>query len=80
MLYFVVALEIVIIAIGAKILMTQQEALDALTAANASLDGISADIAALVAAAGNAGNLTPELTDAITTLKDKAAAIDAQNP
>ena len=56
---------------------TQQEILDSLAAANASLDGIQADITALKAMIDAGADLT-EIADAVNALAAKAAGIDAE--
>ena len=59
------------------IMATQQEILDKLAAANASLDGIQADILSLKQMIANGADLTA-ISDAVNALADKAGAIDAQ--
>jgi hypothetical protein len=56
---------------------TQQEILDKLAAANASLDGIQADINALKDLVASGANLD-EIAIAVNALADKAAGIDSQ--
>ena len=59
------------------IMATQQEILDRLAAANASLDGIQADIIALKELVAGGANLD-EIAIAVNALADKAAGIDSQ--
>jgi len=61
------------------IMATMQEILDRLAAANASLDGIQADIADLKALVAGGADLTA-ISDAVNALADKAAGIDSQTP
>ena len=58
---------------------TEQEILDALEAASASLDGIQADITALKALVDAGASLTA-ISEAVTALAAKAAGIDAETP
>ena len=58
---------------------TEQEILDALAAASASLDGIQADITALKALVDAGASLTA-ISEAVTALAAKAAGIDAETP
>jgi len=63
-----------------EILMaTTQEVLDALAAANASLDGIQQDIIDLKALVAGGADLTA-INDAVNALAAKAAGIDTQTP
>jgi len=58
---------------------TQTEILAKLAEANASLDGIQADITALKALIDAGANLT-EISDAVNALAAKASGIDAETP
>lgn len=62
---------------GEKTMATQQEILDKLAAATASLDGIQADILALKDLVASGADLTA-ISDAVNALADKAAGIDSQ--
>ena len=61
------------------IMATQQEILDKLAQANASLDGIQQDIADLKALIASGADLTA-IAIAVNALADKAAGIDVQTP
>ena len=61
------------------IAMTQQEILDKLAAANASLDGIQADILALKEMLAAGADLSM-ISDAVDALAVKASGIDSQTP
>jgi hypothetical protein len=61
------------------IMATTQEVLDALAAANASLDGIQQDIIDLKALVAGGADLTA-ISDAVNALAAKAAGIDTQTP
>jgi hypothetical protein len=60
-----------------RIMATQAEILAKLADANASLDGIQADIIALKALVDGGADLTA-ISDAVNALADKAAGIDSQ--
>jgi len=62
-----------------KIMADTAATLAALAAANASLDGIQADITALKALV-DAGGTPQEVADAVNALAAKAAGIDLQTP
>jgi hypothetical protein len=73
------SLLLLILENQADIMATQAEILQKLSDANASLDGIQADILALKDMIAGGADLTA-ISDAVNALAAKAAGIDTQTP